>query len=310
MMAKDHWPFGHSDLKSSDFGWWTCHACGNHGDDWTHPKDFACITEAEEAIVTEELTDREMDQLETEEEFLSRYDLKKYPAQALAADLCIFTIHNNQLSLLLIERGGHPEKGKWALPGGFVNINENVDEAAARELEEETGIAVEEGYLEQLRTYAYPGRDPRGFIASVAYVAFIPKMATPTAGDDAAQARFWAVDDILSGEVQLAFNHREIVEDGLERVRAKLEYAPLAPLFLEDDEFTISELRRVYELVWGKRLNASNFRRKVQSVEGFLIAVDGKRVSKLEGGRTADLYRAGDIPMIYPPLRQPSNDEE
>lgn len=248
------------------------------------------------------LTDKALAAMETEEEFLKHYDLKKYPAQALTADLCIFTIIKGELSILLILRGGHPEKGKWALPGGFVNVDESVDQTAARELKEETGLAFEDGYLEQLKTYAYPGRDPRGYVTSVAYVTLAPKISVPKAGDDAAEAQFFPVKELNS--LTLAFDHANIIEDGLERVRAKIEYAPIAPLFIPDETFTISELRKVYETVWGVSLNRSNFRRKVQAVPDFLIPIDRKRVSNFDGGRPGDLYRIGSAQFIYPPLRR------
>lgn len=247
--------------------------------------------------------------METEEEFLAHYDLRKYDAVGATTDLAIFTIRNNRLCVLLIERGGHPEKGKWALPGGFVNVNESLDEGAARELKEETGLTITEGFLEQLKTYGRPGRDPRGYIISTAYVALVPRVNNPRAGDDAARAHFFPVEDVLGGDFELAFDHEEIIRDGLERVRAKLEYAPIAPLFLEDDTFTMSELRRVYEIVWGQELHPSNFRRKAQSVKGFLVPVGTKRSSQVEGGRASDLYRAGPIDNIFPPLRRQETED-
>lgn len=241
----------------------------------------------------------------TEEQFLEDYDIRKYSAVAVTVDLAIFTIRNSKLCVLLIERGGHPEKGKWALPGGFVNTDESLDEAAARELNEETNLTIDDGYLEQLKTYGNPHRDKRGFIVSVSYVALVPKVGTAKAGDDAVKAHFFPVDEVLEEDFGLAFDHHNIITDGLARVRAKIEYAPIAHRFLEDEFFTISELRQVYETVWGATLAPSNFRRKIQSVAGLLKPVGQKRASAVAGGRTSDLYSAGDITMIYPPLRQP-----
>ena len=250
------------------------------------------------------MKDNELEELQTEEEFLQAYDLRRYTPVGVTTDLAIFTIIDDQLSLLLIERVGHPHKGKWALPGGFVNGSESLEEAAQRELREETGGSLEGGFLEQLETYGRPGRDPRGYIVSTAYVALIPQLPSPEAGDDAAKARYFPVSEVLSGAVELAFDHREIIEDGLERVRTKLEYSPVAPLFLKHEHFTISELRRVYEIVWGVELNTSNFRRKVQSVADFLKPVPGRRASELAGGRSSDLYSVGAAEFIYPPLRR------
>lgn len=241
----------------------------------------------------------------TEEEFLKNYDMSKYPTVAVTVDLSIFTIRNNELSILLIKRKGHPFKDYWALPGGFVNVNENIDKAAERELKEETGISIEKGYLEQLKTYGSPERDPRGFVVSTAYVALAPKVNRPQAGDDAAEAHFFPVADVLSDSFELAFDHSTIIRDGLERIRAKIEYAPIAHRFLDDETFTMSELRKVYEIVWGTEVVPSNFRRKLQSVNGLLEPVGEKRTSDFEGGRASDLYKAGDATEIYPPFKQP-----
>lgn len=238
----------------------------------------------------------------TEEEFLASYSMKDFPSVAVTVDLLIFTIRDGSLSLLLIKRGGHPEKGKWALPGGFVNTTESLDEAAARELFEETGINVG-GHLEQLKTYGSPDRDKRGFVVTTAYVALIPEVNSPVAGDDAAEAHFFPVDDVLDDDFNLAFDHREIITDGLERVRAKIEYSPLATKFLRESEFTITELRRIYEIVWGYRLTPQNFRRKMLSVAGLLEPVPGQQ--KVDGrGRPSDLYTAGEATEIYPPIQR------
>lgn len=240
----------------------------------------------------------------TEEEFLKNYDINKYPTIAGTVDLTIFTIRNNQLSVLLVKRKGHPFKGKWALPGGFVDVSESLDQAAVRELKEETNLTLEEGHLEQLRTYGSPNRDPRGYVVSTAYVALIPHAESPTAGDDAADARFFAVEDILDKSFETAFDHKTIIQDGLERVRAKIEYAPVAHKFLDDKTFTISELRKVYEIVWGIDITPSNFRRKVLSVPDFLETVDEKRSSQIEGGRQSQLFKAGKADNIFPPLKR------
>lgn len=239
----------------------------------------------------------------TEEEYLADYNMQDYPSIAGTVDLAIFTIRNNQLSVLLIKRGGHPHMGKWALPGGFVNVNESLDEAANRELLEETNLTMNDGYLEQLKTYGNPGRDPRGYVISTSYVALVPHADIPEAGDDADEARFFAVDEVLT-EFDLAFDHKTIIQDGLERVRSKIEYAPVAHHFLDDETFTISELRTVYEIVWGESIVPSNFRRKIQSVPNFLESVENKRSSKIEGGRESQLYRAGSADEIFPPLRR------
>ena len=248
----------------------------------------------------------EQDNNISEEEFLASYDLKDYPGVGVTVDLLVFTIRDGRLSLLLIKRGGHPEKGKWGLPGGFVNTTESLDDAASRELSEETGLELH-SHLEQLRTYGYPGRDKRGFIVSVAYVALVPNAEDPTAGDDANDARFFDVEDILDGDeseegFDLAFDHRDIIVDGLERVRAKIEYSPIAHKFLSSQTFTIPELRRIYEIIWGQTLNPSNFRRKMLSVPNLLESVEQNRTGGM--GRPSHLYRAGEATDIFPPLQR------
>lgn len=250
------------------------------------------------------ITQNTPEHLMTEDEFIAQYNMKDYASVSATVDLLIFTIRDEQLQLLLIERGGHPELGKLALPGGFVNTDESLDQAAERELMEETGVSVS-GYLEQLKTYGNPNRDRRGFVISTAYVALIPHVADPEAADDAASADFYPVSEIL-GELRdnLAFDHAEIIEDGLARVRAKIEYAPVASEFIDSESFTMSELRRVYEIVWGVELLPSNFRRKVQSVPGLVEPTGEKRRTSADGGRTSDLYVAGSAKEIYPPLRQ------
>lgn len=238
------------------------------------------------------------------------YDASAYSPVFVTVDLAVFTIRNGALSVLLIERGDEPYLGKWALPGGFIEPDEDAATAAWRELAEETGVEQWAGHLEQLKTYSAPDRDPRHRIVSVAHVAFAPNLPAPVAGDDARNARWWAVDDVLGGEdaPELAFDHAEILEDALERVRSKLEYTTLATEFVEEP-FTLAELHRVYAAVWGKPPSLGAFRRKVISTKGFVEATSTKGETQ-SAGRPATLYRRGGAAILQPAmLRQHASEQ-
>lgn len=225
-----------------------------------------------------------------------------YPILHVTVDVVVLTVHHGELSALVIRRGEPPFKGRWALPGGFVEIDEDLEHAARRELHEETAVGPGAMRLEQLATYGAPGRDPRHRTISVAWLAVLPRITAPTAGTDAAHVAWKPVDRLLTRE-RLAFDHRLILRDGVERARAKLEYTNIATRFL-DDEFTIAELREVYELVWGHRLDAGNFHRKVTGTDGFVEPTGGRRSAGR--GRPARLFRAGSEEALHPPLTRRS----
>ena len=269
----------------------------------------------EEKNMTENTNYLDTQEAQTEEQFLASYDASKYAAVSYTSDLTIFTIRNGRLSILMVQRGGHPFKGQWALPGGFVGPDESSEQAAVRELKEETGLDIKSAWLEQLKTYSEPNRDPRMRVISTAYLALIPNVSTPVAGDDAADAHFFAVDDLLNPvegeEIAIAFDHEQIIRDGLRRCQDKIEWAPIAPTFLDDSTgFTIADLRRVYEAVWGiDHIHEANFRRKVLTVKDFLIPVGEKGASQFKSGRSADLYRLGNAKLLFPPILPRGTDE-
>jgi 8-oxo-dGTP diphosphatase len=221
-----------------------------------------------------------------------------YPSVAVTADLVVFTIRDGELCVLLVRRGEEPFLGSWALPGGFVRPGEDLDQAAERELVEETSLTGVAAHLEQLRSYGAPDRDPRMRVITVAYLALVPSLPVPVAGGDASDACWLPVRDVTG----LAFDHAAVLADGLERARAKLEYSPLATAFCPA-EFTVAELRRVYEIVWDTVLDPRNFHRKVTGVPGFLEPVG--RSTAGERGRPAELFRRGTATLLHPAMLRP-----
>lgn len=208
----------------------------------------------------------------------------KYPRPALTVDGVVFGLDMEKgLKLLLIERKKDPFKGQWALPGGFVDrMDESVDDAIRRELEEETNVTGL--YLEQLYTFGAPDRDPRERVVSVAYYALVkPSDLNVQAGSDAQKAKWFSVKRLPP----LAFDHRNIVKVGLERVRAKVRYQPIG-FELLPEKFTLRQLQTMYEHILGRELDKRNFRKKFLSL-GVLTEHD-EYVSSDVGGRRAQLY--------------------
>ncbi|MDH3681618.1 MAG: NUDIX hydrolase [Acidimicrobiia bacterium] len=226
------------------------------------------------------------------------YDPSAYPPFAVTVDLVVLTIRAGALRVLLVRRATEPFAGRLALPGGFVQIDEDLLPAARRELAEETGVRLGRAHLEQLGTYGHPDRDPRMRVVSVAYLALVPDLAQPVAGTDAAEADLVPVAAVEPLD-RLAFDHGRILADGLERARAKLTYTTLATTFCPP-EFTVTELRAVYEAVWGTTVDPRNFHRKVLASDGF-VEPTGETTTR-GGGRPAQLHRQGSAEQLHPPL--------
>ena len=198
----------------------------------------------------------------------------------VTVDIVIFTIHEGLLKVLLVKRGIPPFKGTFAIPGGFVRAGESLDQAALRELREETGIA--NVYLEQLYSFGDPERDPRGRVVTVSYFALVSADRTPlTASGDVTEARWFSLHDLP----QLAFDHGKILEYALERLRNKLEYTTVGFQLLPS-RFTLSELQEVYEAILGRKLDKRNFRRKLALLKVLKPVPDYRRT----GRRPARLY--------------------
>jgi 8-oxo-dGTP diphosphatase len=181
----------------------------------------------------------------------------EYPRPSVTVDLVILTIAEDDLKVLLIRRRQEPFRDRWALPGGFVDINESLETAAARELEEETGVR--DVYLEQLYTFGDPGRDPRGRVISVAYFALIDaERQRIVAADDAADAAWHSVFK----PPRLAFDHAKVLEYAVWRLRNKIEWTTVGYELLPK-KFTLSELQRVYEIILQRPVDKRNFRKKI-----------------------------------------------
>ncbi|MFH8410538.1 NUDIX hydrolase [Streptomyces sp. NPDC018019] len=226
-------------------------------------------------------------------------DSAEVEASWVTVDLAIFTLRGDQLMVLLIERGVEPFLGRPALPGGYVQKGETLREGALRELWEEAGIDGSRLHLEQLGAYGDPRRDPRGRVVTIAYLALGPDLPVPVGGTDARRAYWASVSELAVSAEGLAFDHSDILADALEEIRRKLEYTAVATAFC-GELFTLSELRTVYEVVWGQDLDPSNFRRKVLNTTGFVQPTGKQRMPPT--GRPAALYRRGSAWLLTPPL--------
>lgn len=185
----------------------------------------------------------------------------EYPHPAVTTDIVIFTIRNQGLELLLVRRAADPYRDYWALPGGFIEIDEDLEDCALRELEEETGVSGV--YLEQLYTFGTPGRDPRERVISVAYYALVsPDRLNIRAASDAREVAWFPFDQLPL----LAFDHKSIVDMAHQRLAAKLNYSTIALQFMPE-KFTLSELQQVYEIINGEPLDKRNFRKRVMSLD-------------------------------------------
>ena len=255
----------------------------------------------------------------TESEYLQGYRASDYPHISIATDIVCFSVleekgdnyrklSQKKLSVLLVKRGEHPYKDQWALPGGFLKIDETLEETAKRELREETGV--EEAYMEQLYSFSGLDRDPRMRVVSVAYLALLNQRPHLKATTDAIDTRWFEVtykeleqgkrqlvlvgagetiEVIIDGNKaqcsQIAFDHVNIIAFALERLRGKIEYTPIA-LHLLPDRFTLTSLQQVYEAILDKSVLVANFRRKIKE-----LVEETEEYAENGGHRPSKLYK-------------------
>jgi len=236
------------------------------------------------------------------------YDPSQFPAFAVTVDVVILTMFDGTLNVLLVRRGEAPFEGMWAIPGGFKRPAETLDEAAKRELSEETGVDAAP-VLKQFRAYGDPGRDPRMNVVTVGYLAVLRDVGAIVAGSDAADASLVPVSDVLNGQIDLAFDHLRILRDAVERIRVELEVSGIATAFV-GSTFTMAELRAVYEAIWGVQLDAANFRRSIVAEDGWVIPTGRRARPGSAGGRPAELYRAGRAWKDGAPIHRGYRDHE
>ena len=232
-----------------------------------------------------------------EAQYLASYDAGKYPHPSLAVDVVLLTVADDGLRTLLIQRTEQPQLGRWAIPGGFVRMDESLDDAAQRVLA--TKVGLEDAFTEQLYTFGEPGRDPRTRVISVTYYALVAigRLEAIAATRPELGVILAAVEtdkntgatralDANGAPVPLAFDHDQILSAAIARIRGKLDYAPIG-FELLPDTFTLLDLRRVHEAILGRPLNKDSFRRKV--LDRGLVEATGRRATGL-GHRPPELY--------------------
>lgn len=215
--------------------------------------------------------------------------VEKYPRPSVTADVLLFTVVENELKILLINRNTEPFKGTWALPGGFVKIDESLEDAAMRELKEEGNV--DNVYLEQLFTFGDPRRDPRERVITVTYLALSDSKAWDLrSSGDAKEAKLFSIKSLP----KLAFDHRRIVDYGLERLRSKIGYSNIV-LGLLPEAFTLTDLQNIYEVILGTKVDKRNFRKKILAT-GLLLPTGKKSDGKAH--RPASYYKFRDRKLV------------
>ncbi|MGY6273941.1 NUDIX hydrolase [Methylomonas rapida] len=219
-----------------------------------------------------------------EKQFLAEYDKRQYASPLLTVDAVLFTYHEENLKVLLVQRSNHPDRGKWGLPGGFVDLerDKTLEETVLRKLKEKTGI--DPPYLEQLQSIGNAGRDKRGWSVTAVYTALMAYQDCEAHIDTVADAQWLSLDVV--NNMELAFDHLAIIKLARERMRQKALYS-IVPAYALPETFTLPELQHLHEILIGKPLQKKSFRRRIEQAE--LLIDTGEKRS--EGGRPAVLYR-------------------
>jgi 8-oxo-dGTP diphosphatase len=219
-----------------------------------------------------------------EKSFLAGYNLKDYFSALVTVDAALFTFHQEQLQVLLVERSNHPDKGKWGLPGGFIDPTQDktLEDTANRKLQEKTGVTPP--YLEQLCTVGSDSRDKRGWSVTVCYTALMSHQSCQPGVDSVRDARWVEVESLA--DMDLAFDHSTLISVARERLRQKALYS-IVPAYALPEKFTLPELQRIHEVLIGKPLQKKSFRRRIDQAD-LLIDTGLKRQ---ESGRPATLYK-------------------
>jgi ADP-ribose pyrophosphatase YjhB (NUDIX family) len=220
-----------------------------------------------------------------EQEFLKHYNIHDFDVPLVSIDVAIFTLIENQLKVLLVQRNEHPHKGRWSLPGGFIDVagDRDLTAAAIRKLREKTGVKTP--YVEQVASVGGPDRDLRGWSVTILHMALIPYTTTANFVASVSDARWWSIDAALA--TRLAFDHRHLLELARDRLRNKTAYTAL-PIQLISSPFTLTELQRAFEALIGTPLEKKAFRRRIASaelLEEVSQTVEGSR------GRPAALFK-------------------
>jgi ADP-ribose pyrophosphatase YjhB (NUDIX family) len=228
----------------------------------------------------------------TESDYLKQYDKRAFDAPLISVDSTLFTYHDSQLKVLLVERSTHPDLGLWGLPGGFVELqnDQTLKQTALRKLEEKTGVIPP--YIEQLQTIGNATRDKRGWSVTICYTSLIAYQACAAAIDTVKDSAWVNVDDLKT--MTLAFDHHQIITIALKRLREKALYS-IVPAYALAEKFTLPDLQQLHEVLIGKKIQKKSFRRRIEQAD-LLIDTGEKRQ---ESGRPAALYRMKELSGEY-----------